>query len=115
MFLALSESECDLWIKGLKYLAQDTISAPYPLQVERWLWKEFCEMASGRTTISLKDVKAFLPQVNCKMSNQRLKEAFQEVDSRTQDELHFDDFSALYNILIYDDNVRLLLIIIVPT
>ena len=49
------------------------------------------------------------------MSNQRLKEAFQEVDSRTQDELHFDDFSALYNILIYDDNVRLLLIIIVPT
>lgn len=102
---ALSETECDLWVKGLKYLARDTVSAPYPLQVERWLWKEFCDMASGRNSVSLKDVKAFLPQVNCKMSNQRLKEAFQEVDGRRQDELCHNDFLALYSILIHDDNV----------
>ena len=41
MFTALSEKECELWVKGLRYLVQDTIYAPYPLQVERWLRKKF--------------------------------------------------------------------------
>lgn len=48
--LALSEKECELWIKGLRYLVQDTINAPYPLQVERWLRKEFYAMENSRET-----------------------------------------------------------------
>ena len=76
--------------------------------MERWLWKEFSEMATGeRTNVTLKDVKAFLPQVNCQMTKQKLKEAFQEVDSRKLGELSFDEFTNLYHILVYDDNVRL--------
>lgn len=47
---ALSEKECELWIKGLRYLVQDTITAPYPLQVERWLRKEFYAMENSRET-----------------------------------------------------------------
>ena len=105
--LALSESECELWVKGLKYLARDAISAPYPLQVQRWLWKEFRGMANGRETATLKDVKAFLPQVNCKMPNPRLKDAFQEVNNRRSGELCFNEFSALYTTLIHDDNVNI--------
>lgn len=47
---ALSEKECELWVKGLRYLVQDTINAPYPLQVERWLRKEFYAMENSRET-----------------------------------------------------------------
>lgn len=62
-------------------------------------------MAGGRSVVTLKDVKAFLPEVNCKMPHLRLKDAFQEVDSRKQGELCFDAFSSLYSILVHDDNV----------
>lgn len=47
---ALSEKECELWIKGLRHLVQDTINAPYPLQVERWLRKEFYAMENSHET-----------------------------------------------------------------
>lgn len=62
-------------------------------------------MTTDRTTVTLKDVKAFLPQVNCQMSKPRLKEAFHEVDTRRLGELSFDEFASLYHILIFDDNV----------
>jgi len=48
---ALSEQECELWIKGLYHLVNDTVCAPYPLQVERWLRKEFYIMENSRETL----------------------------------------------------------------
>jgi phosphatidylinositol phospholipase C gamma-1 len=42
--VAHSEKECDMWVKGIKYMLADTINSPYPLQVERWLRKEFYGM-----------------------------------------------------------------------
>jgi phosphatidylinositol phospholipase C gamma-1 len=42
--VAHSEKECEMWIKGVKYLLNDTINSPYPLQIERWLRKEFYAM-----------------------------------------------------------------------
>ena len=42
--VAHSEKECEMWIKGLKYMVNDTISSPYPLATERWLRKEFYAM-----------------------------------------------------------------------
>lgn len=102
---ALSGPECDLWVRGLRYLSRDTLASSYPLQMERWLWKEFCNMTTDRTTVTLKDVKAFLPQVNCQMTKPRLKEAFHEVDCRRLGELSFDEFASLYHILIYDENM----------
>ncbi|XP_058462061.1 1-phosphatidylinositol 4,5-bisphosphate phosphodiesterase gamma-1 [Malaya genurostris] len=94
--VALSEKECDMWIKGLKHMVADTINAPYWLQVERWLRKEFYAMENPRETVSLKEVKSFLPKVNCKITTARLNEFFHEVDCRRRNELGFDDFSRLY-------------------
>lgn len=45
--VAHSEKECEMWIKGLKYIVNDTIHSPYPLQVERWLRKEFYAMENS--------------------------------------------------------------------
>lgn len=76
--LAFSEKECDMWLKGLRYMVDDTINSPYPIQVEHWLRKEFYMMMGGsRDTVSLKDVKEFLPRIHCKMSTSRLRELFQ--------------------------------------
>lgn len=46
LFSALSERECELWIKGLRYLVKDTLNAPYPLLLESWLRREFYAMES---------------------------------------------------------------------
>lgn len=37
-------------MKGLKYMVQDTIHSAYPLQVERWLRKEFYSIQNSRET-----------------------------------------------------------------
>jgi phosphatidylinositol phospholipase C gamma-1 len=55
--------------------------------------------------ITLKDMKAFLPRVNCKISTSRLRELFQEVDTRRRTELGFDDFATLYHKLMFDEHV----------
>ena len=57
--------------------------------------------------VTLKEMKAFLPRVNCKISTNRLRDLFQEVDTRRRTELGFDDFAALYHKLMFDENVRL--------
>ncbi|KAJ9579947.1 hypothetical protein L9F63_004420, partial [Diploptera punctata] len=102
---ALSEKECELWVKGLRHLVTDTINSSYPLQVERWLRKEFYNMENSRETVTLKDLKAFLPRVNCKISTSRLRELFQEVDTRKRTELGFDDFATLYHKLMFDESM----------
>lgn len=55
--------------------------------------------------VTLKDVKAFLPRVNCKVATNRLRELFQEIDTRNRNELGFDDFVVLYHKLMFDQNV----------
>jgi phosphatidylinositol phospholipase C, gamma-1 len=45
--VAHSERECDMWIKGVKYLLSDTLNSPYPIQIERWLRKEFYAMENN--------------------------------------------------------------------
>lgn len=55
--------------------------------------------------ITLKEVKAFLPKINCKISTSKLRDIFQEVDAGKRGEIGFDDFSVLYHKLIYDENV----------
>lgn len=101
--VALSERECELWVRCLRHLVPDTINAPYPLQVERWLRKEFYAMENNRETVALKDLKGFLPRVNCKISTNRLRELFQEVDTRRRNELGFESFAELYHRLMFDE------------
>lgn len=53
----------------------------------------------------MKDIKAFLPRINYKISTCKLREAFQEVDTRKRNEIGFDDFTFLHCKLIFDENV----------
>lgn len=56
-------------------------------------------------SVTLKDIKGFLPRINYKISTCKLREAFQEVNTRKQNEIGFDDFSHLHCKLIFDENV----------
>uniref|UniRef100_A0A8D0ET55 1-phosphatidylinositol 4,5-bisphosphate phosphodiesterase gamma n=9 Tax=Neoaves TaxID=3078114 RepID=A0A8D0ET55_STROC len=64
---AFCEEDINLWITGLNWLVADTQKAQTPLQIERW----------GRTSsspsrsITVKDLKAMLPQVNYRVPNMR--------------------------------------------
>ncbi|XP_026461252.1 1-phosphatidylinositol 4,5-bisphosphate phosphodiesterase gamma-1-like [Ctenocephalides felis] len=101
---ALSDKECDLWVKALRHLAADTVNSPYPLAVERWLRREFYAVENQRETVSMKEVKLFLPRVNCKLATHKLREEFQKVDTSNRTELGFDDFAMLYHKLIFDES-----------
>jgi len=59
--------------------------------------------------VTLKDVKSFFPRVHCKISTSKLRELFQEVDTRKRNELNFDEFVTLYNKLIYNSGVKIIL------
>jgi phosphatidylinositol phospholipase C, gamma-1 len=98
--VALSAKECEIWIRGLKHMVKDTIESSYSLQVERWLFKEFYFYENNRETISMKELKSFLPKINCKLQTQLLNELFRKVDVRGRNELTFDDFSKFYQQLI---------------
>ncbi|CAG9767976.1 unnamed protein product [Ceutorhynchus assimilis] len=101
---ALSEEERRLWVKGLNYLVKDTLNASYPIQVQSWLRREFYEMEGSRETVNLKDLKSFLPRINYKIPTNRLREIFNEVDTRRRGEIGFDDFTTLYQKMIFDEN-----------
>ncbi|XP_018565095.1 1-phosphatidylinositol 4,5-bisphosphate phosphodiesterase gamma-1-like [Anoplophora glabripennis] len=101
---ATSEADCDQWIRGLRYLVKDTINAPYLLQVQAWLRKEFNAVESQNEKIGLKDIKFFLSRINCKITNNKLREIFNEVDTRERGEIGFDDFAVLYQMITNEDN-----------
>lgn len=94
---ALSEKESDMWIRGLNFLIADTANIPYPLQLNMWLRREFYAMENSRGNITLKELKSFLPRVNCKMSTNKLRDVFQSVDTRKSGQIGFDDFAALFH------------------
>lgn len=56
-------------------------------------------------SVTLKEVKSFLPKVNCKISTAKLNEHFHEVDTRRRNEIGFDDFALLYQNLISGSSV----------
>ncbi|XP_064466965.1 1-phosphatidylinositol 4,5-bisphosphate phosphodiesterase gamma-1-like isoform X2 [Ornithodoros turicata] len=103
--VATSAKDCEQWIRGIRHLTSDTLASPYPLQVERWLRKEFYGMQNLRNVITLKDLKAFFPRVNCKLSTNKLKEHFQEVDTKRAGEIGFEGFASLYHNLMYDEKL----------
>ncbi|XP_041375905.1 1-phosphatidylinositol 4,5-bisphosphate phosphodiesterase gamma-1-like isoform X2 [Gigantopelta aegis] len=99
--VANSVDEYNIWMKGLEYLVQDTKDASYQLQLERWLRKEFYLMEKvSLEIVTLKSLKAWLPRINYKMSTNKLRERFQEVDTSGRGEIVFEQFSALYHKLV---------------
>uniref|UniRef100_A0A7N8YRM7 1-phosphatidylinositol 4,5-bisphosphate phosphodiesterase gamma n=1 Tax=Mastacembelus armatus TaxID=205130 RepID=A0A7N8YRM7_9TELE len=85
---AFSEEEVNMWVTGLNWLMIDTQRAPAPQQTDRCV-------------ITVKDVKALLPQVNYRVPNMRfLKDKLQEVEARS--DLSYPNFAQLYRTLMFD-------------
>uniref|UniRef100_A0A3P9CMB2 1-phosphatidylinositol 4,5-bisphosphate phosphodiesterase gamma n=1 Tax=Maylandia zebra TaxID=106582 RepID=A0A3P9CMB2_9CICH len=96
---AFSEEEVNMWITGLNWLMMDTQRAPAPQQIDRWLRKQFEVMdRSHEGSITVKDVKALLPQVNYRVPNMRfLKDKLQ-----ARSDLSYPNFAQLYRTLMFD-------------
>lgn len=100
--VANNKDEYILWMKGLDYLVRETKEALYQLQLERWLRKEFYLMEKvGSEVVTLKNLKAWLPRINFKMSTTKLRERFQEIDTEGRGEIVFPQFTTLYHHLIH--------------
>ncbi|XP_075990580.1 small wing phospholipase C gamma 1 isoform X3 [Anticarsia gemmatalis] len=101
---AQTDKECEAWMKGVDFLLDEALNASYPLQIERWLRKEFYAIENVNENITLKEVKSFLPKINCKISTSKLRDLFQDVDKAKRGEIGFDDFALLYQRIIFDEN-----------
>ncbi|XP_058879019.1 1-phosphatidylinositol 4,5-bisphosphate phosphodiesterase gamma-1-like isoform X1 [Acipenser ruthenus] len=106
---AFNEEEVTLWITGLTWLVMDSQKASAPYQIDRWLRKQFDSMDRNREgSITVKDLKAMLPQANYRVPNMRflrdkllcLVPSPQEVEARS--ELSFTHFTQLYKNLMFD-------------
>ncbi|XP_036389627.1 1-phosphatidylinositol 4,5-bisphosphate phosphodiesterase gamma-1 [Megalops cyprinoides] len=100
---ATSDEEMSMWVKGLTSLVADTLQSPTPLQVERWLRKQFYAVDRNREDkISCKDLKSMLGQVNYRVPNMRfLREKFPDVELRNGD-ITYSQFAQLYRSLMFD-------------
>ncbi|XP_004687443.1 PREDICTED: 1-phosphatidylinositol 4,5-bisphosphate phosphodiesterase gamma-1 isoform X2 [Condylura cristata] len=99
---ATSEEEVNMWIKGLTWLMEDTLQAATPLQIERWLRKQFYSVDRNREDrISAKDLKNMLSQVNYRVPNMRfLRERLTDLEQRSSD-ITYGQFAQLYRTLMY--------------
>ncbi|XP_008058768.1 1-phosphatidylinositol 4,5-bisphosphate phosphodiesterase gamma-1 isoform X1 [Carlito syrichta] len=99
---ATSEDEVNMWIKGLTWLMEDTLQAATPLQIERWLRKQFYSVDRNREDrISAKDLKSMLSQVNYRVPNMRfLRERLTDLEQRSGD-ITYGQFAQLYRSLMY--------------
>ncbi|XP_034031611.1 1-phosphatidylinositol 4,5-bisphosphate phosphodiesterase gamma-2 [Thalassophryne amazonica] len=100
-----SVEDAQKWLTGLELLRQETLVAPTPVVIESWLRKQMYSInQTKKNSISLKEVKALLPQLNYKAPSSRtLKEKFLEVGAK-KDHLDFEQFHKLYNLLMFEQN-----------
>ncbi|XP_034978886.1 1-phosphatidylinositol 4,5-bisphosphate phosphodiesterase gamma-1 isoform X1 [Zootoca vivipara] len=100
---ATSEEEVSMWIKGLNWLVADTLKAATPLQIERWLRKQFYSVDRNREDrISAKDLKSMLSQVNYRVPNMKfLRERLTDVEQRNGD-ITYGQFAQLYQSLMFN-------------
>uniref|UniRef100_A0A674D3L1 1-phosphatidylinositol 4,5-bisphosphate phosphodiesterase gamma n=1 Tax=Salmo trutta TaxID=8032 RepID=A0A674D3L1_SALTR len=104
---ATSDEEMTMWVKGLTWLVADTLKSPTPLQIERWLRKQFYAVDRNREDkISCKDLKSMLCQVNYRVPNMKfLREKLPDSELRNGD-VSFSQFSQLYRSLMFDAQKR---------
>uniref|UniRef100_A0A8D2P2F6 1-phosphatidylinositol 4,5-bisphosphate phosphodiesterase gamma n=1 Tax=Zosterops lateralis melanops TaxID=1220523 RepID=A0A8D2P2F6_ZOSLA len=85
--LSVAGEDINLWITGLNWLVADT---------QRFLVSSF-----GENRITVKDLKAMLPQVNYRVPNMRfLRDKLVEVEARN--EMTFSHFIQFYRNLMFD-------------
>ncbi|ROT84771.1 putative 1-phosphatidylinositol 4,5-bisphosphate phosphodiesterase gamma-1 isoform X1 [Penaeus vannamei] len=102
---AIAPDECTEWINGLKYLKEEALNVPYTIRLERTLRTEFYNMENQNNRITFRDVRNFLPRIHYKMTNNQLKQLFDQVDDRSQGEIGFDQFFDLVKKIAWDKDV----------
>lgn len=65
-----------------------------------WLLNKQTNTRAVYFRVTLKEVKAFLPKINLKISTADLNKHFQIADARKRNEIGFDDFTRLYQNMI---------------
>uniref|UniRef100_A0A8C4WTE8 Phosphoinositide phospholipase C n=1 Tax=Eptatretus burgeri TaxID=7764 RepID=A0A8C4WTE8_EPTBU len=96
-------------ILGLRWIVKDTRNSSSPLQIERWLRKQFYTMDRTKAgSISLKDLKVFLPNVNFKAPSTRyIRDKFLEVEPK-RSEIFFEQFAQFYSSIMFDSQRTIL-------
>ncbi|KAG9352649.1 hypothetical protein JZ751_021063 [Albula glossodonta] len=104
-----TEADAEKWLVGLELLRQETLVAPTPAIIESWLRKQMYSInQTKKTSITMKEVKSLLPQLNLKVPNARfLKDKFAEIGEK-KDVLNFEQFHKFYNILMFDNQKSIL-------
>uniref|UniRef100_A0A674MAX0 1-phosphatidylinositol 4,5-bisphosphate phosphodiesterase gamma n=1 Tax=Takifugu rubripes TaxID=31033 RepID=A0A674MAX0_TAKRU len=98
---ATSDEEMTMWVKGLNWLVADTLKSPTPLQIERWLRKQFYAVDRNREDrISCKDLKNMLSQVNYRVPNMRFLREKLPVTLFSSEQT--SQFAQLYRSLMFD-------------
>ncbi|XP_054865087.1 1-phosphatidylinositol 4,5-bisphosphate phosphodiesterase gamma-2 isoform X1 [Amphiprion ocellaris] len=100
-----SVEEAQKWLIGIELLRQETLAAPTPVLIESWLRKQMYSVNQTKTnSISMKELKALLPSLNCKTPSSRtLKDKFLEVGGK-KDRLDFEQFHKFYNLIMFEQN-----------
>ncbi|KAK3610357.1 hypothetical protein CHS0354_008630 [Potamilus streckersoni] len=104
--VASTQDEFQKWKRGLDYLEKNAKMVSYPTLKERWLRREFYDMDRlGQEKITLKSLKAWMQKVNYKISTNRLRERFNEVDTTKRGEICFQEFAVLFHKLAHDSRI----------
>ncbi|CAL8357750.1 unnamed protein product [Lota lota] len=95
--------DADKWLTGLELLRQETLAAPTPAIIESWLRKQMYSINhTKKNSLTLKELKAVLPQINYKASSTRvLKDKLSEVGAK-KEHLDFAQFHKLYNLIMFE-------------
>ncbi|XP_018595013.2 1-phosphatidylinositol 4,5-bisphosphate phosphodiesterase gamma-2-like isoform X2 [Scleropages formosus] len=101
---APTEEDAEKWLIGLELLRQEALAAPTPAIIESWLRKQMYSIdQTKKNSISLKELKSLLPQINFKIPHARyLKDKFAEIGAR-KDVLDFEQFHKFYNMVMFEN------------
>ncbi|XP_058702267.1 1-phosphatidylinositol 4,5-bisphosphate phosphodiesterase gamma-2 isoform X1 [Poecile atricapillus] len=104
-----SKDDTDKWLCGLNILYQEVMSAPTPAITESWLRKQIYSVDQTRkNSISLRELKTVLPQVNFKVSSMKyLKDKFAEIGAH-KEELTFEQFHLFYKKIMFEQQKLIL-------
>lgn len=101
--------DAEKWIKGLDLLMKETLQASTPEIIESWLRKQMYSVdQTKKNSITLKELKSILNQVNFKISGGRfLKDKFTSFGLK-KDVLDFEKFHRFYNELMFENQKTIL-------
>ncbi|XP_051953316.1 1-phosphatidylinositol 4,5-bisphosphate phosphodiesterase gamma-2 [Xyrauchen texanus] len=104
-----SVDDAEKWLTGLELLRQETLAAHTPVIIQSWLRKQMYSVdQTKKNSISLKELKSLLPQMNIKIQGGRfLKDTFEMVGAKDY-VLDFEKFHKFYNLLMFENQKKIL-------